>query len=654
MNVKKCAVYSLLIAGCGFVFSSCSDDDIINNAPAEPASDMAVDMPAQPGQAAQKADLTCRRPTYISPALFGGDPGRQADLRRSFPVESSEGGAMVCVFDASEVSNGNPAIDAAYRRGAVVAIASPTRATLDALKAMGHDTAAGMFSFDSREMMAYDNLGHNYMLVDGGNCEESSTAEEAMSPDEIAAMEAGVKAEESVDATAADAADDEADDSAENPFGTLSGWVNGIGEEQMASLSRAAANSLQDPLYTPAAQIDTSCKSIDINFKVDIPRTKINSIPLSDSDYFGAKTTYIRVNYKIYPLHVFNSQNQLGNQMDGDYYIVEGGAVAQNHDCFGLYNKKHGAIYTHARGWFMTNLYLDYQLVDSKGQPAKAQFYASPEPTTTINQTSYTKSITHSFNANIGGMYMAGAFVPMGMVGYSCSWGSSVTQNLCDLDVRLNTAANASVSYHYGVNNIDFKTTSDASTSGLPLVSYNDLTTNNTWVWKLLRNDDNRVADNSNEEFSIRIKVRADYQLHRYQSVHYNKKTYGFTYTSDNVTAAMGKPTRQPFGTLAVKNTTDLTMAKLVIWKADENGNKIGDPIEDCTYSDKAICKTEYLRRKLYEGTYYVEFQTFKDFDKTGTYCFKNVRIKSGINEEMSTTILSSPDAEVVGGAAGK
>lgn len=621
MKFIKFLTLSVATLGVSLSLNSCQDDPLDQNNDQMPTSDT-TSVSTNNNNDAYFSHL----PVYISSQAFATDGDKRADLSQSFPQSASASGSAMCIYDASEVISQSGAIKAAFERGSIIAVANPTEeAVLQLKKINGSAGALTVFSLQGVEMVAYDKSGHNYELIK----DRSSSASQ-------------------VDLLNAEAFDSNQGDvvvesrAHQSSFTEFARWLDSISIDK---LNMTRSSSFEN--YSSGISIDVEAQQIYVDFEVVIPRTKIHKVSEgSDPDYLDERRTHIICDYKMNPVHVFSTQEEKASDYAGDYYILIGNTVARNNQCFDIYRKKHGLIQTKARGWFMTNLRTTFTLLDQNGAAITPNFYMDqPTPGTTQGSTTYSSSRTFGFNANVGAMRIGGQNGGLATVGFSASWTKSQSVTLPDVSTQLNTA-NSVVRYDYTINNIDFNKDNDVQATGLPLVSYNDLSVNSLWAWWVPTKQYSAAGDYSDSNFKVKIDVWANYRVQHYQSAKAFPGEIDHEY-SNSTSRDLAMPERRPFGVLQIKNVRkDEAVGHVKVWQQDASGNKVGDPVLE---SSDGACQKEFIQDKVFAGTYIVEYETFNNNTRTGIWQVKDVVIKLGATEGLSRTLVTTIEGVKIG-----
>ena len=575
-------------------------------------------------------------PVYVSSEAFATDAAKKAQLMSSFPIRSGLAGARVAVFGGSEVTGNPEAIKSAYNSGAIVAITDISSKEVEILKGMGHPTAYNTYDSTNRCMVAYDKAGHNYVLINNGVAEQGAVTTYEMGPEESEELD---NAEASLpDTDNSDDTETRAGDPDNGFFSSFAEWCD------------ASATPLMLPANTRGASTEINLDQMQVYLDQawEFPRTQIGKFRLSSADYYPAKTMHFVYNYKVLPLHVFNGEGKYSD-MEGDYYIVSGTVKAQNGLVYGFYQKKHGAMVKRARGWYCTDIQLNYEMVDKDGNHVPTDFYGNILPGTTVGSSTSSEGFTWGFSVGLSGFKSANFASMTGTIGFNFNWTHSITRNYADLESRLH-AHNGIVDYDYIVRNLpeSKKERSEYSNKKLPMIAYNDLECENAWCWRVAAHQYDGVKDYGTANLFIKINIKSTHQLDHWAKDSGKAYCVAHTMTCDSRNSSqnkafiheLGTPNRIPNGTLNLRNSSEQNvMAHIKIWKADANGNKTGDIYKSI---DNTLASGDYYTRDLPEGTYYIEFDMYdNDSRYVATYCQRSVKIQMGNNERESITNLS-------------
>ncbi|MGN0205986.1 MAG: hypothetical protein ACI4BC_01965 [Muribaculaceae bacterium] len=622
---------------CVFIFllmflslASCSDDK--NPIPTPPDTDQ--------GSTEQPKfdDVECTVPVYVSPSISGDIA---TAIAKYFPLKVSADEANVLLFANSDLETSPEAIDDAFDADKLVVIVEPQEATFyKYATAYDHPKTMPTNIEDGLLLFAYSDRTSFSVQDSPDEIPESPEKEPEFTEEEFAALKPQPGEDSSYDDSATIMPDDI------TLLGMrMSGFINWLNDTYSANNMQMIASRSSDN-YDPQAQISGYYYEYNHDFMVALTNRFIRQMALSDPDGLR-KIGNIRFCYRIYPVFIYGTNND--SSAPGDYYIVDGTITCENGDVWDPDYHKHGLIKTYLIGYYMKHFHSDITLLDSnKNAISNLEFYARPNPETANPSTSY--SCGHSFNLNFslsgGGKWGSNNSEGNlgGSVGFGVSWTNSFTYNLEDVRTDLSTR-NGTVSYDYTFQNFRHTTNYDDSKKGVgyPSLCRTDFSCRSTWIWKVPYNTCGAV-ENSDANFHIRVHIDPLYGVYSWFSTAGSSEEDDFrspiNYQYDQPIAA---PVRIPFGVLALKNASSTTVANIKIWRQSDDENA---PAYDSIPSSYNI--NEMAKIKLPEGTYRIKYDTFYanlGNMVEGSWRYDNIKIKLGLDENASTTEISTINA---------
>lgn len=357
-------------------------------------------------------------------------------------------------------------------------------------------------------------------------------------------------------------------------------------------------------------------QSITHAFNIGL-KEEIANVALSKADVLEKYST-IDVSYNIYPLHAFNVPPV---SAEGDYYAVESEVTAHNSNMYnGKWTSMHGWVHARLCGYYMSSLKTTSTLMtqnDVKVSDLVFPAGASPKPETTVNATSYTESLTWSFNATLSGA----ASTTTGLtgtvsIGASAQIGSSETRNISDVNI-LKNSENGVVEYTYEIQNLPTSAGLEKDPN-IPEVCRADFSMYSSWVWYVPN-----AKDNSTDEYKINIDIVPKYGAYHWYSSAADYDDYEFNAGNGSYKVGLIAPNRIPTGQLTLTNTskTHQYVNDIKIWKKENENNENPD------YSLDGVIASSYMTSSgsgseilqvLPEGDYIIKYTCY-NVDANGT-----------------------------------
>ena len=343
----------------------------------------------------------------------------------------------------------------------------------------------------------------------------------------------------------------------------------------------------------------------------------------------------IDLHIEVLPIYVF------GNSHDsGDYYSVSGYCVIHNAGFFKVEQKtetRDHCITTHGR--YMGEYKIDVQLLTSAGESVNSNnvsFLVTPEPSTTIGGTTYTKGSKFGFEAK----YQTGRLeiedesgainwgtLKMGILGLVFSSDEVSSQELPDQSVTMSTGPyDRSVSYSLVTNN--------DGAGIVPAIARTDQRMDFSWVWHV-HSGCYAAKDNDFGNMKIKIGVTPIYKTSVTDSKgnitgSYLEETPGFTTGFD-----LPSLNRIPAGEVKLTNTSKYYISNILFYRSGEYG------IKSPYYSHSgAYDKDQTASILMREGEYDIVFEKLdgETRESHGRFIIRGVKVQT--DEAVSTSTM--------------
>lgn len=567
---------------------------------------------------------------------FAGNDGELSDvLRERLPnvTDLSTAEVVVISSDNFESACAQSGLKELYDRGGLVVITYPNDDTDNLVEEFFTDGYCPLTDSTDAILFAFNNQSKFY-IIDGG---EPVTTEDAEG--------------EAVHSEDADDQHVHGDDYFHRRVECFINWIrrNYDDPDVVWSFSRAASRSSDH--YDPAVTISDNYIEVYHSFPVCLHH-QISDV-LNKKDRLD-KDSDIEYNYRMYPLYLFSCN---GGDAPGDYYIVEGSVTAHNAPLWDPYTSKHVGSLNNIVGYYMRSLTSKYEIQKKSGSGKQAtytaltkpRFYHEPTPSTTTGSTTYTSGFSTEINGSLsGGFNDKNGWSLQGGLGFRCQWSKSESYTLPDVTTALQTGgSDKSITYINTVQNIRNEWDFGQWDRDYPLVCRNDMSFSNAWIWKVPYGSDG-VNDGSEASFAMKITPTAVYEVYYwYRAALYgNRRT--FTISGNPFIMEIKAPNRKPFGVLAVRNASNLTMAHIKIWRQEDVVNGSAPEAKVHAEIPSSYNLNELAKWKLLVGKYRIEFDMVNpdEGNKVESHWkYDNIEIKMGRDESSSTTEVSTVDA---------
>ncbi len=352
----------------------------------------------------------------------------------------------------------------------------------------------------------------------------------------------------------------------------------------------------------------------------------------------------VDLHIEVLPLHVFGN-----DYVSGDYYSVSGYVVMHNAEVYA----ERSIPQINMCGWYMGEYNLGFQMLDSNGNAVSMEstdFLVTPEPSTTIGSTTYTKGSSFKLSGNLtfGALYKDIDDEPedpgwkttnLGFLSVGFISNNSSTQNLPDQSVEMSTSAtDRSISYKLLTNN----DMGGYTTENIPIIARTDQRMDFSWVWHI-KAGNYCAKDYDFGNMRMRVTVQPVYRaklkghVASEQGQEYFEETEKYTHNILSTTIDLPAMNRIPSGTVELKNTMSKYLAHLEIYRSGEYGLKKAYYKDSGSY-DKDDVASILLREGEYDFVYdRVDGDTG---DVAGKSIIKGVKVEAGKTTE--TTTLAS------------
>lgn len=354
----------------------------------------------------------------------------------------------------------------------------------------------------------------------------------------------------------------------------------------------------------------------------------------------------VDLHIEVLPLHVFGN-----DYVSGDYYSVSGYVVMHNAEVYA----ERSIPQINMCGWYMGEYNLGFQMLDSNGNAVSMEstdFLVTPEPSTTIGSTTYTKGSSFKLSGNLtfGALYKDIDDEPedpgwkttnLGFLSVGFISNNSSTQNLPDQSVEMSTSAtDRSISYKLLTNN----DMGGYTTENIPIIARTDQRMDFSWVWHI-KAGNYCAKDYDFGNMRMRVTVQPVYRaklkghVESEQGQEHFEQTEKYTHDALSTTIDLPAMNRIPSGTVELKNTMSKYLAHLEIYRSGEYGLKKAYYKDSGSY-DKDDVASILLREGEYDFVYdRVDGDTG---DVAGKSIIKGVKVEAGKTTE-TTTLASEP-----------
>lgn len=362
------------------------------------------------------------------------------------------------------------------------------------------------------------------------------------------------------------------------------------------------------------------------SFIIGIDNFQMAKVLLSDPDLITRHST-IDLDIYVTPLYSYECN---ASDKSGDYYFINMTLLCRNGEMCGFYRKWHGAVVTHGYAFYSKSIEWGASLVDKDGKEltTRMNFFKTPQPTSTLNSSTYTTGFSATLNASA--MLGFANEKPTGSitVGGSWTWSHSNTRTVADQSIEQGTASvTKGVYYKYKCNN---QRTENEMEDAIPAIGRTDQLCEAGWCWRVYGTKD----DDANEAFGLKFNLDPLYGYmyrHATWGTEGNVETLRITPIDNSIVFPIVPPDRTRHGVLEFKNVTSDYINAVKVY--DASGKVVAK-------SDSAYGNDHIFRYQLPIGTYSVEYE-ISNGDTQGTkgrYRVKDIEISTA--ETASKTTL--------------
>ena len=348
----------------------------------------------------------------------------------------------------------------------------------------------------------------------------------------------------------------------------------------------------------------------------------------------------IELHYEVLPFYVYE-----GVGLSGDYYAVQGYAVAHNALADRTREFRYGDYTMRFSGWYMGRLELGFQLLSPEGKALnqdEVQYYVTPEPSTTIGSTKYKKGFAFSlglYPVTIGaalcenpGADPSWKTIYKGKISLGFKWEDSATQVLPDQSVEMTTDPwNRAVTYGFKSNNIG----PGYRTEDIPITFRTDQRVDFSFVWHV-PSGNYCARDYDFGSMKMKISIAPQYQA-ELDAIDGSLAFRAEKAKNNSLEKIVDLPTinRIPTGEICFKNTTRSYVTDIEVWRTGEyNASK--EPYHTVEDNLDTNEESSFL---LHEGQYDIVYELVNGDtgESRGKYMIQGIELKAGATKDTST-----------------
>ena len=381
----------------------------------------------------------------------------------------------------------------------------------------------------------------------------------------------------------------------------------------------------------------------DTSFDVDLPEKVLftyheyasgSTLPYDVKMPAVSVRKAIDLHVEVLPLYVFGNSYK-----SGDYYSVSGYCVIHNAGFFKVEQKtetRDHCITTHGR--YMGEYKIDVQLLTSEGESVNSDnvsFLVTPEPSTTIGGTTYTKGSKFGFEAKyqMGPMQIEDATgaiqwstLKIGFLGLVFSSDEVSSQELPDQSVTMMTGPyDRSVSYSLVTNN--------DGAGYVPAIARTDQRMDFSWVWHV---NSGCYAAKDNDFGNMKIKIAVAPIFKTCITDSKGNLTGSYEEEGPKFTTGFDLPglNRIPVGVVNLQNTSKYYISNILFYRSGEYG------IKSPYYSHSGAYDTDQTASILMrEGEYDIVFEKLngETRESQGRFIIRGVKVEADHSVSTST-----------------
>jgi hypothetical protein len=345
-------------------------------------------------------------------------------------------------------------------------------------------------------------------------------------------------------------------------------------------------------------------------------------------------TGQVIVSYTVRPLFAFEGQSG-----SGDYYIINASINPSSTNMFHQpYSSKHGGYSTYICGYYLTSFSYETSIVDNNGSETNVGLFPTlsgsenPTPNTTVGATSYSESMTNSFNWSVTAKGSVKAAIGVtdstghkpkasagvgaeaevsATIGGGVSYTKSQTRSVSDLDIALSYAANSGYHYGFQFNNLPRTKTDKQNIPAPPIVAQNGQDLYQSCIIYVPRTKNNDVT-----HFWLKTTITSLNFQCAYYTTNFSLKFHD--YTMSDLTEAptwtkwtqLEAPPRTPTGIIYLTNNFAKGEITKVLFSQYDSSGKL---IKTFTVDNKTLQPGGVFYNILPLGKYGVEFTVEAD-----------------------------------------
>jgi len=593
----------------------------------------------------------CTKKTFIAPDVFDAEaPDFEAVIHDRFTkLTGSLAEAEVAFVDQLWIAANEKAVNEFFDRGGLVIIMRPSMSIDECLDKIDNEAgSAPMFNDNllwEELLFAFNKNDEAYTLYDQKEFNGVYTDEiTPLSDDDLAAINAYEEAHPN---------DDE-----------------GNGQQYIYDNDYAHNYNYYQGRLDPFVEFVNSTKRItrgdnpdemSLNMEQDgywfqyDPSFEVNHI--IEKDFAWNKHGSVSIKFWVQPIYLLSCN---GENKSGDYYLVKSEVTPHLKSLWevgscagGLFCMGRCRIYA----YWLDQMDIQYELTGPNGEDMSStvEYYKYPVPDTENSEGSQSNGFSWGLNGALSGEIGADGPKLGANVGFSLEWSSESSFNFKGLSYERNTATKAPL-YHYFSNVIltDDDYEDNVKTNGnFPTITHSEFTAKSAWIWYVPRKKYG-VDDNTKTQLKLNVKVKPVVAswYHWRGAVEYNsnKRTYNAFEKNEGwfaQTVVLPAPDRTPWGSVALKNAANITVANIKIYKQADFTEK-GTEADVYATIPSSYNVNEVAKASLPEGTYAIVYQTIDANNNnkvTGNWKYENVEIKQGETPSTATTQISTVNA---------
>lgn len=356
----------------------------------------------------------------------------------------------------------------------------------------------------------------------------------------------------------------------------------------------------------------------------------------SGTENWLCKSGSIEVEYRIYPIHIFESN---GKDKAGDYYGVTCSVTPHNNSMWGPYTNTHFWSKIRIYGYWFKDLDIESTLLNADGSTIEGlEYELLPLPENVNDSRSYSNGKTFSINGSFSGGTSGGHAYAVGQFALGGSWTSSTNYTLETISFTRDSSNPNTAKYRYYSTNVTLTDDWDNMDRYFPVACHSEFTGHTMWIWHVPYG---QSADNAIKNFKLRSKITANYSswYHWRSAIEYDSNRKDYKVNVPEEIMQVEAPGRTPFGMLSLRNVTSNKMAHVRFF--NENGEEI-EMLSDAYGTDQAALIA------LPVGTYSVTYDIVDGNNNTvlKRQKIENITLHQGKDKESATTYRTTIDGQ--------